>query len=80
MAKRWRFPGIAPYPSMRVAFVRVPGRLLWIVRTIIDFNNNGFLVRDRGAVDVALRVAIKSSGRDHDFGRGIFVFPFQAEH
>src|SRR5271165_1754204 len=66
--------------SPRVSFVGIPGGFLRIVRAVVDFHHHGFFVGDGGPMNMALGVAIETSGREHDPRPGIFVSPFQAEH
>src|SRR5450756_366599 len=79
VSSAWRRQASAQ-ASMGVLFVGVPGRLLRIMRPVIDFHDDGFLVRDRGAVHIALRIAVEASRREDDLSRGVFVFTLQAEH
>src|SRR5690349_3340029 len=70
----------ATQASPRVLLVGVPGRLLRIVRAVVDLDHHGVLVRDRGAVHVALGIAVEAAGSKHRPGRGVFVSAAQAEH
>src|SRR5687767_12132747 len=53
----------------RIPLVGVPGRLLRIMRAVVDLDHHGLFVRDRRAMHVALGIAVETSGRENDFGR-----------
>ena len=65
------------FRSMRVAFVRIPVRLMRIVRAVIDFDDNCFFAGDCRAVHVTFRIAVEAPGIQHDAARGIFVLPLR---
>ena len=44
---------------MGVAFVRVPGRLLRIMRTVVHLHDDGLFMRDGGSVNIAFRIAVE---------------------
>src|SRR5262249_55163420 len=73
----WRPPAAG---SVGVALVGVPGRLLWIMRAVVDLDDDGLFVGDRRAVHVALGIAVEASGGEHGLGRRVFVAALEADH
>src|SRR5579862_1376723 len=66
--------------SARILFVGVPIRLNRIMRTVIDFDNDGVLVCDGRSVHISFRIPIEAARRQNDASLGVFVLPFQADH
>src|SRR5262249_6873513 len=63
-----------------VLFVGVPIRLHRIVRSVVNLDHDGFLVRDGRPVHIALGIAVEAAGREHDPGLGVLVAARQADH
>src|SRR5262245_49338800 len=66
--------------SAGVTLVGVPGRLLRIVRAVVDLDDDGLFVGDCRAVHVALGIAVEAAGGEHRFGRRVFVAALETEH
>src|SRR5262245_54303738 len=48
--------------------------------TVVDFEHDGFFMRQGRAVHMALRIPIKCPGRQSHARLGVFVLSFEAEH
>src|SRR5215208_5047357 len=66
--------------SARVSLVRVPGRLLRVVRAVVYFDDDRLFVGHGGPVHVSFRIAVKAACGEHRLGRCVFVTAFEAEH
>ena len=73
MTPGWRDPS-SPRVLAGVLLIGVPRGLLWIVRAVVDLDNDRFFVRNCRPVNIAHWSAIEGPGRERYLGRGVFVF------